>query len=573
MLEVGQRLFEYEIIRPLGQGGFAAVFEARDRILNRPVAIKQLLLNRASDKNSVKRFAQEGRVIATLEHPNIVNIYGMRIEDETFYMIMEYVSGGSLRELLNKAGKLPVEQTIRITIGICEGLAKLHEKGIIHRDIKTENILLTQDGRPKVIDFGIAHVPEAVGGLDLTQDGFQPSTLLYSSPEQVLGSELDAASDVYQIGELLYYMLAGQHYINLEMLEERALTESGSSAIRSQAKLYMLLEEAICEKMPSGLAQLWREYGALAGVVETAMAKDKANRFKDAAEFAATLKTLNLNTTVASAKTEEMGRHDARVYNKRGLAHVGTRNYEQAIVEYSKAIKLDPSYAEAYNNRSTAHLLMSNYGEAVADCTLALKLAPDFVTTYVNRGIAYTGLREYEKAIADYDTALQLTPKNAYAFYNRGNTHLWMTEYKEAVGDYSQAIALDNEFLAAYINRGVAHNELKNYDLALADFSQAIDLNPDYVYGYYNRGNVYRDLDQHAEAVADYSKVIDLNPEHRFAYENRGDSLAMLGKEEEAAEDYTKIIIQTSAINPKRLSVARSMLMPTTPLNFLRQNE
>jgi serine/threonine protein kinase len=568
---VGQRLFEYEIVRPLGQGGFAAVFEARDRILNRPVAIKQLLLNRVGDKNAVKRFVQEGRVVATLEHPNIVSVYGMRIEDEKFYMIMEYVAGGSLWERLNKDGKLPLEQAVQLTIGICEGLTKLHEKGIIHRDIKSENILLTEDGRPKIIDFGIAHVPEAIGGLELTQAGFQPSTLLYSSPEQITGEPLDARSDVYQVGELLYYMLAGKHYIDLALLEQQSLTQGVSSQFRSQAKLYQLLEIAICEEMPQGLRQLWREVGALAGVVETALAKDKTQRFKDAAEFAATLKTLSINTTPVSSEARDLGLQEARAYHKRGLAHVSTRNYEQAIVEYTRAIKLDPVYAEAYNNRSTAHLLMNNYGEAVSDCQRALELAPDFVATYVNRGIAYTGLRDYQKALADYNKALELDPKNVYAFYNRGNTHLWMIAYQEALSDYSQAITLDPEFLAAYVNRGVIHSELKNQTLALADFSQAIDLNPDYVYAYYNRANIYRELGQYEQAAADYGKVIEFNPEHRYAYENRGDCWAALGYEERASEDYTKIILQTSAILPKRVSVARSMLMPATPLDFLKR--
>ncbi len=571
MLEVGQRLFEYEIIRPLGQGGFAAVYEARDRILNRSVAIKELLVQKAADEQAVKRFVQEGRVIATLEHPNIVGLYGMRMEQDKFYMIMEYIAGGSLRDLLNKYGKMPVDVAINLTIGICEGLAKLHEKGIIHRDIKAENILITMDGRPKVIDFGIAHVPEAAGGLELTQAGFQPSTLLYSSPEQVQGEKLDARSDVYQIGQLLYYMLAGQHYIDIDTLEKQALTDSGKNQFRSHAKLYQLLEIAICEEMPQGLAQLWREVGALAGVVETTMAKNKADRFKDADELAATLKTMEVHAGPETDKTDEMGLQDARFYNKRGLSHVSTRNYEQAIVEYSRAIKLDEHYAEAYSNRSTAHILMSNYGEAVADCNRALKLAPNFVSCYVNRGIAYTGLRDYEKALADYDKALELTPKNAYAYFNRGNTYLWMTQYEDAIADYDQALTFDPDFLAAYVNRGVVYTELKDSQQALADFDQAILLNPEYVYAYFNRANMYRDLQKHEEAVADYSKVIELNPEHRFAYENRGDSLAALGKDEQASDDYTKIIIQTSAIHPKRLSVARSMLMPTTPLDFLKK--
>lgn len=569
MLTPGQKLFEYEIIRPLGQGGFAAVFEAQDRVLDRRVAIKQLLLDKVTDEKAVKRFLQEARIAAALEHPNVVSIYAMRVEARHFYMVMEYLSGGSLRDLLNREGKLPVEQAVYLATGICEGLAKFHAKGIVHRDIKAENILLTADGRPKVADFGIAHVPEAAGGLGLTQVGFQPSTLLYSSPEQVRGEVVDVRSDVYQIGELLYYMLAGRHYIDIGALEKQAITAGGTNQFRSQAKLYELLERAICEEMPAGLAQLWREVGALAEVVETALLKNKGDRFKDAAEFAATLKTLSINTTPVTAEAGELVIQDSRAYNKRGLAYVSTRNYEQAMVDFNKAIALDPDYAEAYNNRSTAHLLMDNFGQAVVDCTQALKLAPDFVAAYVNRGIALTGLREYEQALADYNKALELAPQNVYAYYNRANTYLWMDKYKEAIGDYNQTITLKPEFVAAYVNRGLVHGELKHFQEALADYTQAIALNPDYVYAYYNRANLHRELNNHQQAIDDYSKVVELNPEHRYVYENRGDLYAVIGDEERASDDYTKIIIQTSSIHPKRLSVARSMLMPATPLDFL----
>jgi serine/threonine protein kinase/predicted negative regulator of RcsB-dependent stress response len=571
LLAAGQKLFEYEIIRPLGQGGFAAVFEAHDTMLDRRVAIKQLLLSKVKDKKAVKRFIQEARINAALEHPNIVSIYALRIVEQEFYMIMEYLPGGTLQALLNKQGKLPVDRAVQLTIGMCEGLARFHEKGVIHRDIKPENILLTADGRPKVIDFGIAHVPEAMGGLGLTEVGFQPSTLVCSSPEQVRGEKLDPRSDVYQIGEVLYYMLAGQHYINLAALEAEATYHSGTNQFRSQAALYQLLEQAICEDKPEGLKLLWREVGSLAGVVERALSKDKADRFRDAAEFAATLKTLSINTTPASEKAAQLGLQDAQAYNRRGLAHVSTRNYEQAIIDYTRAIELDPYYAEAYNNRSTAHLLMGNNGQAVVDCSRAIELAPDFVAAYVNRGIAYTGLRAYDLALADYDTALNLDSKNVYAHFNRGNTYLWMSKTEEAIANYNQAIALDPEFVAAYTNRGACYTELKNYKLALADFNKAIELNPDYVYAYYNRANLQREFRHYEEAIADYSKVAELNPEHSHVYENRGDAYAAIGQEEAATEDYAHIMTQISAIHPKRLSIAHSMLMPATPLDFLKR--
>lgn len=571
MLEPGQKIFEFEIIRPLGRGGFAAVFEAKDRLLGRRVAIKQLLLDRAKDEKNLKRFVQEARVIAKLSHPNIVTIHALRLEGNNFLMVMEYLPDGSLRELLNRRGKLPVEQAVQLAIGICEGLAQFHENGIIHRDIKGENILLDADGRPKVIDFGIAHVPEEMGGFDLTQAGFQPSTLLYSSPEQVLGHNLDARSDVYQIGEMLYYMLMGRHYIDLGDLEVQALTSAGSNQIRSQAKLFELMEVAICEKMPEGLKVLWREVGALAEIVEMAMAKSREDRFKDAGEFAAALRSLSINTTPVSAGVDNLSFLDARAYNRRGLAHTSTRNYEQAIIDFNKALQLDADYAEAYINRSAAHLLMRNYGQAVADATSAIEDAPDFVAAYVNRGIAYTGLRRYEDAQTDYLKAMELDPNNVYAHYNLANTYIWMGKFQEAIDYFTKTITLDPEFVAAYTNRGVVYTELKDYPAALADFSSAIELNPDYVHAYYNRANAYREFQQPDQAVIDYGKVIQLNPEHEFVYDNRGDAFATMGKEDEAAEDYARIVRNISTIHPKRLTVAASMIMPATPLDFLKR--
>lgn len=538
-------------------------------MLNRRVAIKQLLLDRAGDEKTVKRFIQEARVAASIEHPNVVSIYSLRIEEKRFYMIMEFLSEGSLHGLMKKEGKLPVEQAVRLATGICEGLAKLHEKGIIHRDIKAENILLTADNRPKIIDFGIAHVPEAFGGMGLTQAGFQPSTLIFSSPEQVRGRPIDARSDVYQIGELLYYMLMGEHYIDMKALESTAMTYGGTSQFRAQARLYTLLEKAICEEMPEGLSQLWREVGVLAGVVEKALAKNPDDRFANTLDFAAALNAINITITPEPTEAETLAVKDSRTYNKRGLAHVNMRNFEQAIYDYSKAIELDRHYAEAYNNRSAAHLMMENYAKAVLDCNWTLELAPHFVAAYINLGIAHTGLRNYEQALADYERALEIDPDNLYVFYNRGNTRLWMGDFAGAVMDFDKTVELDPEFVAAYVNRGVAFTEQKEHEAALENYTKAIDLNPNYVYAFYNRANLYRETDRYEEAIADYSKVIELNPQHPYAYENRGDCYAALGRDNQASDDYTKMILHTSAINPKRMIVARSMLMPATPLDFL----
>jgi serine/threonine protein kinase len=565
LLTPGQKLFEYEITRLLGQGGFAAVYEASDRMLDRRVAVKQLLLDQITNERKVKRFVQEARIAAALEHPNIVTIYALRIAKKRIYIIMEYLSGGSLYDLIDQQGKLPAEQAVRLTTGICEGLAKLHAKGIIHRDIKEENILLSADGCPKITDFGIAHVPQAAGGLGLTLVGFQPSTLLYSSPEQFRGEKLDVRSDVYQVGELLYYMLTGQHYIDLAALKEKTITHANQLKVRPELELHALLEKAICEEMPEGLQSLWREVGVLGGVVEKALAKNKEDRFKDTLEFAVALNGIN----ITSAKAETLTGRDLRTYNKLGLTHASMRNYEQAIYNYTQAIQLDSRYAEAYNNRSAVYLMMGNYAQAVLDCNWALELAPHFVAAYVNRGIAHTGLKSYQQALADYDKAIEFNANNAYAYYNQGNTYVLMGQYQEAVTAYGRAIALDPEFIAAYVNRGLMYIELDNYRLALTDYDQAIRLNPSYVEAYYNRARAHQALKNCEQAMADYSQAIKLNPDYLDAYKHRAEVYRATGEQERAAADEARVKAQTSSISPNILPIARNMSMPATPLDLL----
>lgn len=287
MLQPGQKIFEYEIIRLLGQGGFAAVYEARDRMLDRRVAIKQLLVDKIKEERNVKRFMQEARIAAALEHPNVVTIYALRVKNQRIYMILEYLPGGSLQDRVDRQGKLSLPQAVKLVSGVCEGLAKLHARGIVHRDVKAENILLTADGRPKITDFGIAHVPQAAGGMGLTQAGFQPSTVIFSSPEQFRGERLDARSDIYQVGELLYYLLTGQHYIDLEAIKSQA--DQMKQNIRQELKLFMLLEKAICTDPPAGLPALQQKFGGVADIIAKALAKTKEKRYGDILDFAADL--------------------------------------------------------------------------------------------------------------------------------------------------------------------------------------------------------------------------------------------------------------------------------------------
>ena len=278
----GNAFFEYRITRTLGQGAFGTVYLAQDTLLDRPVAIKELTPAAQADSVAFQRFLQEARAAGSLNHPNIVTVYALKPTDAAVYLVMEYLPGGSLRGLLNERGRLPVEDAVRIAADVCDGLAAAHAKGIVHRDVKPENILLTADGRAKVGDFGIAHVPRTAGGATvggLTQTGFQPGTLVYMSPEQIRGEGVDGRSDVYQVGAMLHEMLAGRHYLDIEALTRRAQETTGGNVLRMQARLCDLLEEAICKHEPPDVRRLRPDVPGWLGATAAAMlARQAATR-------------------------------------------------------------------------------------------------------------------------------------------------------------------------------------------------------------------------------------------------------------------------------------------------------
>jgi serine/threonine-protein kinase len=208
---------EFTVGSLLGQGGFAAVFRARDTTRNRDVAVKVLDVDLAPSPNMAERFLREAQTVARLEHPHIVPIYKVGRQNEVFYIIMRCIDGPSLRQLLERHGKLSVGDAARIARQAADALAYAHSHNIVHRDIKPDNILLDQSGHVLVTDFGIAKAAQAAqaaqsqtpASAQLTSEGMIIGTPQYMSPEQASGDKLDGRSDIYSLGIVLYQMLAG----------------------------------------------------------------------------------------------------------------------------------------------------------------------------------------------------------------------------------------------------------------------------------------------------------------------------------------------------------------------------
>ena len=211
MLSKGQKINDrYEIVKSIGEGGMANVYLARDTILDRKVAVKILRGDLADDEKFVRRFQREALSASSLSHPNIVEIYDVGEDDGNFYIVMEYIEGKTLKQLIKKRGVLSLPETIDIMMQLLDAIANAHDSYIIHRDIKPQNIMIKDNGLVKITDFGIA---VALNSTQLTQTNSVMGSVHYLPPEQAAGHGSTIKSDIYSLGIILYEMcLSPQNY-------------------------------------------------------------------------------------------------------------------------------------------------------------------------------------------------------------------------------------------------------------------------------------------------------------------------------------------------------------------------
>jgi len=261
----------YTIEKELGQGGMARVYLAMEEKLERKVALKVLLPGLTDDAKLIERFIKEAKTSAKLNHPNIIHIYDVGKEKGNIYMAMEYIEGGSLKERIEQ-GNLGIEEIERIVSLIAEALEYSHNKGVIHRDIKPDNILFHPDGRPVVVDFGIAKAVDS--NTKLTKTGMSIGTPHYMSPEQGRGEKIDRRSDIYSLGVVLFEMITGKQPYDAENtvgvvikhIQEpipklaKSIQPSAISQFKNEEleKLQALINKMMAKK-PEGRAQSGRE--------------------------------------------------------------------------------------------------------------------------------------------------------------------------------------------------------------------------------------------------------------------------------------------------------------------------
>jgi eukaryotic-like serine/threonine-protein kinase len=269
----------YKVLNRLGSGGMADVYCAEDTQLGRNVAVKLLYRRFAEDPEFVERFRREASSAAGLQHPNIVGVFDRGEWDGTYYIAMEYLKGHTLKQLVREHGAMPPDLAVDITIQVLRAAKFAHKRGVVHRDIKPHNVILDEEGRAKVTDFGIARA----GASDMTETGSIMGTAQYLSPEQAQGQPVSPRSDLYSIGVMLYELLTGQVPFDAESPVTIALKHVSEDPVPPSQ-----LNPAVSP--------------ALDAVVLRSLEKDPAQRFADADEFAAALMDARDRPTVVAER-------------------------------------------------------------------------------------------------------------------------------------------------------------------------------------------------------------------------------------------------------------------------------
>lgn len=270
MITKGQKINDrYEIIKSIGEGGMANVYLGFDTILNRNVAIKILRGDLASDEKFVRRFQREALSASSLSHPNIVEMYDVGEDNDEYYIVMEYIEGKTLKQLIKKRGFLTIPEVIDIMLQLTDGLAHAHDSYIIHRDIKPQNILILENGLVKITDFGIA---VALNSSQLTQTNSVMGSVHYLPPEQASGKISTIRSDIYSLGIIMYELLTGK------------LPFKGENAIEIALK-------QLKDQLPNIRKQMSDIPQSVENIILKATAKNPKNRYSDAREMHEDLKT------------------------------------------------------------------------------------------------------------------------------------------------------------------------------------------------------------------------------------------------------------------------------------------
>jgi serine/threonine protein kinase/tetratricopeptide (TPR) repeat protein len=583
-------LAKYKIIKKLGAGGMGEVYKAEDPILQRTVAIKVISKQQAEHADAEERFLREARAASAINHPNIVTIYEIGETEDQTYIVMEYVEGRSLRELL-LSGSLRADQITRIAVQICEALEEAHARGLIHRDVKPENILINDRGLVKVVDFGLAKVFRAGHSTSereksLTETGAVMGTLSYMSPEQLRGESLDARTDIFSFGILLHELITGR----LPFDGETAL-EVAASILKENARRI--------GRLPVGLSP------GLERIVSRSLEKNRNRRYQSFRQVREDIEGLS-EVSFGTATTVELSPsavppflmsdrlqvHTPTIlvlpletlpgdeYIGIGLAHAITTDLAKiaGLSVLSKTAgeglfrKGGRSATEIARELGATIMLEGEVMRSGVTLGVMARLS-DVETGRVIWGMQYRGdasdLFSIQDAVCEsVADALKVsvstevremlarpatTNIDSFEFYSKGRAFLERRDVKEnidyAVQMFEEALKLDQSFALAYAGLGEAYwqkyqatHEQSWVERAVVASDRALALDPRQAQVHVSLGIIYHGTGRTERAIEEFEGAVTLQPSCDEALKWLGQCYLRKGDKERAIGYFKKAI-------------------------------
>ena len=474
---------KYKLLRSLGAGGMGSVYLARDITLNRDVAIKFIALSKADDASARRRLVREAQAAAALDHPFICSVHEVSTEtDGQPYIVMQFVEGETLADRLRR-GPLDPRAALTLTADIADALRAAHAQGVVHRDLKPQNIIMTPSGRPKLLDFGIAHILQtttpAIGGDEPTQTNLTgPNQVIgtpgYMSPEQLQQRPVDGRSDLFALGAVLFECLTGR-----PAFPGRTSIEIGGHVLMSEAPVVSSLRPELTARHDE--------------IVSRLLAKDPSSRFQSAEELLGALRVLAPSDThTVLAVTKSSTRHfavaatlailailgtgmgiwlwqrgapvpqptaEARQWYQRGTESIRNGAYYSGRLALEEAVRLFPTYPQAFARLAEAHSELDEEREAQNALLRVTQVLPDRSRLDADESLTIDAitaivLRDVERGVNAYRQLAERRPREAGVWLDLGRAQEAAAVRAEARRSYERATEIDSQYAAAYLRLG-----------------------------------------------------------------------------------------------------------------------
>jgi serine/threonine protein kinase len=585
---IGEMILHYKILDKLGEGGMGVVYKAEDTKLKREVAIKFLPHNISTNEEERKRFEIEAQSTASLNHTNIAHIYAIEETGNEKFIVMEYIDGIELKDKI-KADSISINEAIKIAVQIAEGLEAAHKKGIVHRDIKSQNIMINGEGKVKIMDFGLAKMK---GEAQLTKAGSTVGTSAYMSPEQAKGEEIDHRTDLWSYGIVFYEMLTGQMPFKGEY---------------DQAVIYSVLNET-----PESVNTLKTDMPAgLSNIINRLLQKNPSNRYSSAREVLNDLKSINISadshvqeqsSLIAVLAFKDMSPQKDQDYLCEGLAEelinaltkikslrvtartsafafkekqldireIGSKLNVETILEGSvqKSANRLRITAQLINVEDGYHIWSERYDREMKDVfdiqdditeniVQALKMVltneekqsiQSFPTSEIEAYEYFLKGRQFLNQLALYEAremfekAVEKDVSYALAYAGLAETHSWMYEWRGAKTEDLEAARFNSrkaselapQLAESHISYGYVLSLDSRYDEAKKEFQKAINIDPNFFEAYYYYARNCFANGEIEKSAQFFAKAADVRRDDFQSLMLQGQSLRMLGKDKEA---------------------------------------